>query len=224
MIFAPAANGTAAPCVVRGMKNSWTGGETLGPPPDMAREALALSIHRRQEGALERLIQLFETPLFNYSQRLLDNASDAQEVVQDTFLRAHRAITHQYDEARCAALALRPWLFRIARNLCFNRRRSRSASSMEPLQAFDDGRMGPFVQPVTSELERREEMAQLDRALSQLPLEARELIVLRFIEEMSYAEISSTTGSNEASLRGKVFRSLKLLRSALETRGAAHAM
>jgi RNA polymerase sigma-70 factor (ECF subfamily) len=206
------------------MKNSWTGGETLAPPPDTAREALALSIHRQQEGALERLIQLFEGPLFNYAQRLLDNASDAQEVVQDTFLRAHRAITRQYDEARCAALAVRPWLFRIARNLCFNRRRSRTAARMEPLEAFDDGRIGPFVQPVSSELERREEMAQLDRALSQLPLEARELIVLRFIEEMSYAEISSTTGANEASLRGRVFRSLKLLRSALETKGVAHAM
>jgi RNA polymerase sigma-70 factor (ECF subfamily) len=217
-------NETAPPCVVRDMKNSWTGGETGASPPDSAREALALSIHRQQEGALERLIKLFEAPLFNYSQRLLDNASDAQEVVQDTFLRAHRAITHQYDEARCAALALRPWLFSIARNLCFNRRRSRGATRLEPLEAFDDGRMGPFVQPVSSDLERREEMAQLDRALSQLPLEARELIVLRFIEEMSYAEISSTTGSNEASLRGKVFRSLKLLRSALETRGVAHAM
>jgi RNA polymerase sigma-70 factor (ECF subfamily) len=206
------------------MKNSWTGGETLTPTADIARELLAVSIHHHQDGALERLIQLFEAPLFNYSQRLLDNASDAQEVVQDTFLRAHRAITRQYDEARCAALALRPWLFRIARNLCFNRRRSRTTQKLEPLSAFDDGRMGPFVHPVSSELEKREEMAQLDRALSQLPLEARELIVLRFIEEMSYAEISSTIGSNEASLRGKVFRSLKLLRSALEQGGVAHAM
>ena len=52
-----------------------------------------------------------------------------------------------------------------------------------------------------------------------LPVDARELIVLRFMEEMSYAEIAKTVGQSEAALRGKVFRSLKLLRDALEKRG-----
>ena len=57
-----------------------------------------------------------------------------------------------------------------------------------------------------------------------LPVEARELIVLRFMEEMSYGEIAGTVGGTEAALRGKVFRSLKLLRDALEKRGVTHAM
>ncbi|MEA2343393.1 MAG: Sigma-70, region 4, partial [Thermoanaerobaculia bacterium] len=57
-----------------------------------------------------------------------------------------------------------------------------------------------------------------------LPVDARELIVLRFMEEMSYAEIAKTVGSSEAALRGKVFRSLKLLRDALEQKGVAYAM
>jgi RNA polymerase sigma-70 factor (ECF subfamily) len=75
-----------------------------------------------------------------------------------------------------------------------------------------------------SELERQQDAEMLRSAMSALPVEARELIVLRFMEEMSYADIAKTVGATEASLRGKVFRSLKLLREALEGSGVAHAV
>ena len=206
------------------MRNSWTGGEAIRTMPTDADD-LPVAVHRLEAGAFERLIERFESALFNYAHRILQNPFDAQEVVQDAFMRAHRALTRQYDEARVAKLALRPWLFRIVRNLCFNKQRSKKRSALEePLHAFDDGRLGPFIRPASSDLEKKEELAQLDRALARLPVDARELIVLRFIEEMSYAEMSKIAGSNEASLRGKVFRSLKLLRDALDTKGVAHAM
>ncbi|HUP47023.1 MAG TPA: sigma factor-like helix-turn-helix DNA-binding protein, partial [Thermoanaerobaculia bacterium] len=94
----------------------------------------------------------------------------------------------------------------------------------EPLTSFDDGRIGPFVPGHGSELERKQEADILRAAMGVLPVEARELIVLRFMEEMSYADMVKTVGGTEASLRGKVFRSLKMLRDALENRGVAHAM
>jgi len=144
--------------------------------------------------------------------------------VQDAMMRAHKALTRQYDEARCAALALRPWLFRTVRNLCLNKRRSKTRALEQPLTNYDDQRIGPFVKPFSSDLERRQEVELLRRALAILPIDARELIVLRFIEEMPYADIARTVGVSEASLRGKVFRSLKLLREALERKGVAHAM
>ena len=97
--------------VVKGMKNSWTGGEAA-PAPD---ENLAVAVHRSDPGAFERLIDRFESPLYSYAHGILQNAFDAQEVVQDAMMRAHRALTRQYDEARCASLALRPWLFRTVR-------------------------------------------------------------------------------------------------------------
>ena len=97
-------------------------------------------------------------------------------------------------------------------------------SGIFPLESFDDGRLGPFVHLEGSELERKEEIELLRRAMSLLPVDARELIVLRFMEEMPYAEIAKTVGASEAALRGKVFRSLKLLRDALEQKGVAYAM
>ena len=206
------------------MKNSWTGGETPTQSVDDGSGSLAVAVHRCDPGAFERLIQRFERPLFAYADGILQNAFDAQEVVQDALLRAHKALTRQYDEERCAALALRPWLFRTVRNLSLNKRRSKRSTLEQPLESFDDGRLGPFVHLEGSELERKEEIELLKRAMSLLPVDARELIVLRFMEEMSYAEIAKTVGASEAALRGKVFRSLKLLRDALEQKGVAYAM
>ncbi|HEV7923006.1 MAG TPA: sigma-70 family RNA polymerase sigma factor [Thermoanaerobaculia bacterium] len=206
------------------MKNSWIGGETTSQPAEAAPDNLAVAVHRCEAGAFERLIDRFEQPLFTYAHGILQNAFDAQEVVQDAMMRAHRALTRQYDEARCAALALRPWLFRTVRNLSLNKRRSKRGSLEQPLDTYDDGRLGPFVSAQGSDLEKKEEVELLRRAMSLLPCDARELIVLRFMEEMPYAEIARTVGTSEAALRGKVFRSLKMLRDALEQKGVAYAM
>src|SRR5436853_6877369 len=140
--YEPAANAEPETRVDMDMKNSWTGSEAhaLAAP----EESLALSVHRCQSGAFERLIDRFETSLYNYAHGILQNAFDAQEVVQDAIMRAHKALTRQYDEARCAALALRPWLFRTVRNLSLNKARSKRSSLEQPLESFDDGRLGPF--------------------------------------------------------------------------------
>jgi RNA polymerase sigma-70 factor, ECF subfamily len=204
------------------MKNSWTGGESAC--LDSPKDGLAVAVHRREAGAFERLVERYESSLYNYAHGILQNTFDAQEVVQDAMVRAHRALTRQYDEERCATLALRPWLFRTTRNLCLNRRRSKTRELERPLHEFDDNRLGPFVGGAHSDLERREETELLRRALSILPVEARELITLRFMEEMSYGDIAKTVGTSEAALRGKVFRSLKLLRDALKKKGVAHAV
>src|SRR5436190_6558699 len=217
--------------VVRSMKNSWTGGPfaslrtgSAALAEEGSAENLALAVHRCEPGAFERLIDQYEAPLFSYADSVLQNRFDAQEVVQDALMRAHRALTRQYDEQRCETLALRPWLFRTVRNLSLNKRRSKRTKLERPLEEFDDGRMGPFVNLEGSELERKQEVELLRRAIALLPVDARELIVLRFMEEMPYGEIAKTIGSSEASLRGKVFRSLKLLREALEKKGVNYAV
>ena len=203
------------------MRNSLGGGETR--VADSTFEDLAIGVHRRQDGAFERMVERFEKPLFNYAQRLLQNMPDAQEVVQDTFLRAHRALTSQYSAERCTDLQLRPWLFRITRNLSNNKRRGRRQELERPMtEALAGGDVPPsrsyfpdWQVPFLYRIEHREELERLDRAIASLPLESRELVALRFIEEMSYAEIAGTTGQTEASLRGKVFRALRQLRDVL---------
>jgi RNA polymerase sigma-70 factor (ECF subfamily) len=208
------------------MRNSWTGGEALSAVSEPLE--LAVAVHRREAGAFERLVETYERSLFRYAERILQDRNDAEEVVQDTLLRAHKALTRQYTEERCRELAVKPWLFRITRNLAFNKGRGRKASLQMTLHETESEKwhLRGLSRPpaVTVELERREEKKQLEDAIAVLPPEYRELIILRFMEEMSYAEISKTVGSNEASLRGKVFRSLKLLREALGAKGVANAL
>lgn len=185
-----------------------------------------MAVHRREDGAFEDLVLTFEKPLFNYAQRFLQNVEDAQEVVQDTFVRAHKALTRQYSADRCRSLTLRPWLFRIARNLSHNKQRGRRRRREEPTalveERLPESAQGPVS--ILCRVEHKEELERLDRALARLPDDGRELVVLRFIEEMSYAEIAETTGGSEAALRGKVFRALRALRRILEREETPHAV
>src|SRR5947208_1709066 len=157
------------------MKNSWTGGEAALAVEGSA-ENLALAVHRCEPGAFERLIDRYEASLFSYAESVLQNRFDAQEVVQDALMRAHKALTRQYDEARCEALALRPWLFRTVRNLSLNKRRSKRSALDRPLEEFNDDRLGPYVSGVDSELARREDaellhdVERLARAVKSLAL------------------------------------------------------
>lgn len=185
--------------------------------------SLAVSVHRGSDVAFESLVSQFETPLFRFAHGLLQNAHDAEEVVQDAMIRAHRALTVQYDEARCAELALRPWLFTMVRNLASNKRRGKRHRVEQSLEESD----APVTDPVMQNderLARCQQQERLRRAVASLPRAARELIVLRFMEEMSYAEIGETVGATEAALRGKVFRAVAQLRTALEKEGVTHAL
>lgn len=205
--------------VLESLSSSWMGGtEGDSMVEEGTARSLALAVHRREEGAFERLVQLHERGLLDYARRLLGHAEDAQEVVQDAFVRAYRALTRQYAEQRVDTLLLRPWLYRITRNLALNKRRGKRRQIEEGLAPLPDHEgLGPPIAGPTpvADLEKQQEIETLERALQTLPEASRELIVLRFIEEMPYAELAVTLGTSEAALRGKVFRALRLLRSAL---------
>jgi RNA polymerase sigma factor (sigma-70 family) len=93
----------------------------IPPPAPDSDGALALAVRHGRDGALERLVRRHQDELFTYAAGLLRDDADAQEVVQDAFLRAHDALVRRYDDDRCRALRLRPWLFRIVRNVALNR-------------------------------------------------------------------------------------------------------
>ncbi len=183
----------------------------------MKPDTLALAVHRGADGAVECLVKAHQDALFSYALRLLRDHFEAEEVTQDAFLRAIRALTSQYDEEKCAQLVLEPWLFRITRNLACNRRKARRPVQYLPEENCDDGPdskrpAGPGADRV---LEQNERQDLIERALARLKGEVRDLILLRFVEEMSYAQMAEITGSGESAVRGKVFRALHALRKTL---------
>jgi len=93
-------------------------------------------------GSFERLMETYQDRLYSLALRLSGNAQDAEEIAQDAFVRAYRAL-RDYPAERIAALALRPWLYRITLNVYRNKVRGKRVSVV-PLEASSesDGQTG----------------------------------------------------------------------------------
>jgi RNA polymerase sigma factor (sigma-70 family) len=183
-------------------------------------DALALRLARDLDAAFPDLVSGHADRLYTIALRLLGNASDAEEVAQDTFVRAHRAMAG-YSSTRIADLRLRPWLAAIAVNLARNRRRRISdrhpAESMEPLvESGFDLRDDDRSDPPTTTL-RRESATELAHLLLGLPAALRTAVVLRHVDGLSVAETAAALGRPEGTVKAQVSRGLERLRAMLET-------
>ncbi len=161
------------------------------------------------EDALVRVYAEYGRQVFRYAYHLLGNVDDADDVKQETFLRAFRSIGTFRSEC-----ALRTWLLRICANLCRDRIRS-CASKLEvlydPLTTADwSGDTGRFMDP-HSALEQAEMAGLLRKALSGMPVEQREIIVLRDVEELSCEEIAVVLGCSRTAVKVRTFRARRRL-------------
>lgn len=157
----------------------------------------------------------YERQVFRYAWHLLGNADDADDVKQDTFLRAYRAISGFRNDC-----SLRTWLLRICTNLCRDRIKSQSRRRevlFDPHEApqdlmWDDQAIDPH------ELAERSQMADVVRAaLGGMPSDQRHIIVLREIEDLSYEEIADVIGCSRASVKLRLFRARQRLRERVES-------
>jgi RNA polymerase sigma-70 factor (ECF subfamily) len=180
-------------------------------------DCIALSVHLGDEGAVEHLVRVYQDQLYGYALRLIGNSFDAEEVTQDTFIRACRTLGLRYGPDRCRRLNLRPWLYRIARNLALNRLRARRSRGEDPLPTGAElsDIPGPADREGSRYLETLADRDNLIRVLNRLESGSREVVVLRFFEGLSYAEIARITGGSTAAARGKVFRTLRRLHTLL---------
>jgi RNA polymerase sigma-70 factor, ECF subfamily len=139
-----------------------------------------------------------------YAFHMLGNREDAQEAIQDSFLRAYAALSRCREPARFSA-----WLFRIVVNRCRTmRRRLRRAQRFAWALPTDVPAGGNTVEA----LEWREEIG---RALARLRPHYREAFLLRYVRGLEYEEMALVTGANEPALRMRVKRALDHLRELL---------
>lgn len=143
--------------------------------------------------SIESLFKVLESPLLGYAARLLGGADEAQDVVQEAFLRLHR----QFEDVRDR----RGWLYRTVHNLSINHRRDERKIVLLTQAHSDDGARSVAVddavdlQPLPDEeLVRREGISLVRSALQNLDLRNRDLIHLKFQERLSYKQISERTG------------------------------
>ena len=127
--------------LVLGQPDEQRGGRSPMSHEDRLRESIANDL----DGTFEELVRVYQDRLFSYALRLTGRREDAEEVAQDAFVRAYRALG-TYPAERIRALALRPWLYRITLNVARNRFRGkklRTVSLDQPISADSDQRWEP---------------------------------------------------------------------------------
>jgi RNA polymerase sigma-70 factor (ECF subfamily) len=170
--------------------------------------------------AFEELVARHQDHVYRLARRLTADRADAEEAVQDTFLRVHRRLHTFRGEARFTT-----WLYRVATNAALMRRRRQARRAAEPLDrylpAFDtEGRHARDVDHARAA--RADELLDQDRlarrvraALDRLPALYRTPVVLRDLEELPTAEVASVLGLTPATVRQRVHRARLMMRGYL---------
>jgi len=151
--------------------------------------------------------------LYGYAMVLTRNHAEAEDLVQETYVRAIPALCRLRPESNIKA-----WLFKILRNIWLNQlRKRRSDPQMVPADE-ESGSLDNLVNPgknsyeiYAGEVERRRVRA----AIQELPMESREIILLREFEELSYQEIASLLGCPQGTVMSRLARARSKLRALL---------
>lgn len=157
--------------------------------------------------AFGMLVSRYHDACWRFAFHMLGERADADDVVQDSFLRAYLAIG-RYDERD----QFRGWLFRILTNQCRNFITSRGRRTRRFVQ--DEVAIETAAAPQTG-LQLGVEDAALARALAQLDPLQREALLLKYAEELEYTEMSRMTGVGESALKMRVKRGSERLRALL---------
>jgi RNA polymerase sigma-70 factor (ECF subfamily) len=185
----------------------------------MQQEAqeIARGLRRRDPDLLERLIQQYHYRLLRYLLMLTGNQETAEDLFQETWVRVLEK-GHQYN----ARWKFEAWLFTIARHLVIDllvrRRQSQSLEALlepregeQPMELADPEGTTPFETAAQSE-----EAQHVASLLRRLPASYREVLVLRFQEDLELSEIASIVRAPLSTIKSRLYRGLEALRQHLE--------
>ncbi len=160
-------------------------------------------------GAFETIVDRYQGRLLGFCRQMLGSTEDAEDVLQEVFVNAYRAMLADERE-----INLRPWLYRIARNRCLNHLRKPSADAQESMD------MVPAVE-ASSTAERvhnREEFRQILADVSKLPETQRSALLLREMDALSYEEIAAAMDTTVPSVKSLLVRARISLAEASQAR------
>jgi RNA polymerase sigma-70 factor (ECF subfamily) len=197
------------------------GAAVMGWEVPVGLEADVAQLRRGDLDALSALITRYQNRLYRFLLRLVHDKSEAEDLFQQTWVHVAEKIRH-FDPSR----NFDAWLFTVARNLAIDHlRRVRPASLDQPVS--EDESQGTAVDRLVANdpapLERvlaNERATRLGTALDELPIVYREVMTLRFEEEMKIEEIAQVLSIPLSTVKSRLRRSLEQMRQSLETRYA----
>jgi RNA polymerase sigma-70 factor (ECF subfamily) len=167
----------------------------------------------RAEVDLAALVETYSSLLFRVAHSVLRSGAEAEDVVQDVFVRV---LEHR--QSLSSVRDIRVWLVRIAWNLSLDRRRR-----VRPEQ-FDEGFAESLVAkslPADKALDEARRMRAVLREMERLPKAERHVLLLSVVEELGTAEMAEVLGRSESAVRALLFRARTRLRERLEEGGCA---
>jgi len=184
-------------------------------------EDLVMAVQSGDTDSLGVLVARWEQPLFRFVYRMLPRRDDAHDVCQETFLRILKKADRYRPGSRFST-----WMYQIALNLCRDRarRRKRWGLILAESHAFDE-RSPEASRPATgqhdpaAEAERAELAAAVRVALSEIPPEQREVLILKEFEGLKFKEIAEILGCPESTVKSRMYYGLNGLRTVLGRRG-----
>lgn len=169
-------------------------------------------IARAKEGesiAFDLLIDLHRGPVLSHAMRMLRDADDAQDAVQDTFVKACRAL-HSFEAGR----PMLPWLLRICSNCCVDIIRARRTLN-DSLESHEHALCDKSVN-IEEGVASTIGLEEVSDAIDRLPARYREILVLRHFEHMDVLAIAEKLHKPEGTIKSWLFRARKLLSKDLE--------
>ena len=166
---------------------------------------------RNLDAAFPALVRDMQDGIFSGVRRMVPSAADAEDITQETFIRAYRALAG-YEPERIRRLNLRGWIWTIALNLCRNaaRTRSRRPRTVELDRDAFSPRRGPEAEAIDAAATR-----EWSERLGRLPTAQRNAVILRHVVGLSYAEIAAATGRAEGTTKTDVHRGIAKLQETL---------
>jgi RNA polymerase sigma-70 factor, ECF subfamily len=178
---------------------------------------LADALARDLDRAFEGLVIAYRTGIVSFIARMLHDDARAEDVAQDVFVRAYRAL-QTYPAERRAALRLRSWLYAIAHNL--TRNAFRDAPPPSDSLDYEDGAARPALmdaRPGPDQLVlRAEAWESVGDAIARLSPALRPAFVLRYVDDLSYDEIAETLDQPVGTVKASAHRGLLAVRAHLE--------
>ena len=186
----------------------------------MDEKAIIEKVLAGDNNAFGELVEAYQDKVYNLALRMCGNADDAFDLAQDAFFRAWRGLSGFQFES-----AFSTWLFRLTSNVCLDWLRAKKRRPTVSLTTLDDE--GEEVQmeirdPGKSPEElllAAEDRAAVAKAMNELPVEFREILTLRAIDDLSYTEIAEILHLREGTVKSRLSRARLALRNKLLQNG-----
>ncbi len=183
----------------------------------MTEQELVSRAKQGDQDAFARLVEANQNKIYTLALRMTGDPEDGADLAQEAFLRAWRGLPSFQEESSFST-----WLYRLTSNLCidFLRREKRRKAAVPVASLDDETGSAPADVPdhrfsPEGELERRELRSALEQALLKLSDEHRQILVLRELEGLSYAEIAAQLALEGGTVKSRIARARLALRNIL---------